>query len=650
MRHAVLSLCLMGFASSQEQGGMEARVRELLEDVQDGVVAHAADVELRALGTIATRDLVRLALADPRQRFAALPYLRASQETATVALEAVLARLSEIGEPEAAHGGRPSRTQIEQRAALDLAEALVPWVPEGATVCAALLARADASPRLRLRGRFSPRTEPRELAKTLQRGELAEVEAALELLARHGRDAAGVCARPLLDLWDARDELLRRTDDHALGVDRGDLHAALAAALLAVVPDDERAADACVELLGTTRSMPVRLDSIQRLGALGEAAARAVPILQNCLYAFDDGLARAALDALAALGPVAAPALPAVEERATTAQDGRTRLLAQLARARVAPTGGEADRIDGLVAELAHPTRWRSARTELLRLGRPAAARLLASFGEDTEPITSSPSFTVDLLHDLGAAARDAAREVLAQPPAGFAHATWLQRRVAVDLLGDDPEPAAAALRAWPGGDDDVVVRTRALQERLTDLARLGEASSDDDLVAALRSGSDAVAERAARVSARRPQVSDAVHAALVARLAREEPLHASNHDALRHAGFARHATAARLCTLPAPPPDAFARLVADLPRGPGLELVQRAMHFAWSPADAAAGLGRLLDSADEDLQIAAAETLARSSPAARLAREDLDRASRFRGTRALRRALAQAVDAARRE
>jgi hypothetical protein len=97
---------------------------------------------------------------------------------------------------------------------------------------------------------------------------------------------------------------------------------------------------------------------------------------------------------------------------------------------------------------------------------------------------------------------------------------------------------------------------------------------------------------------------------------------------------------------MPAATPAAFTVLVPALPRGPRLDLVHRVAHFAWEPHEAAAALAPLLQSDDEDVQVAAAQTLAGLPPAARLARAELQRANRYRGTRARARAFAQALAA----
>lgn len=635
---------------------VSARVRELLEDLSDATVARAAAIELDALGVVATPTLIARALDGGSDQALVLPYLRASEATARVALDAVLARADQVGEPPA---GRPQaalslaagKLWLARRLAADLA----PYVPDAATVCASLLRLAAATDRLSVRCRFAPTTTPLQLAAALTSDQPAAVEVALELLARAGPRAAAACATPLAELFDGREALYERLAQHDTEVRSQDVSVALAAAVLAVLPGDRRTADACVELLQVASSPAQRIELLERLSELGADAAPAVAIVQECCYVTDDLVCRAALDALGRLGATAAPALATIEERAQRAADPETRRLAQVALARVTNPDDVEARVDALVHDLAHQTRWRRARAELVQLGEPAAHRVFALLGDpdrrDAWPLA------VELLHDLGAAGQAVAYAQLAHAPRDFAHATWLRLRVAVDLLADrdSRDRAAQALAAWPTTDADVLRRAAALQARLDALATLARDSDEPAYVAALAHGGPAVVERAARLLAPRgallAQRGDATRelvAALTTALTRVPPDFAANEEALACDGFALGAVATTLFAYSAAPPLAFAVLADQLTLGPLLELVRRVPDLGWSPDIAATHLQRMLADRREDVQIAAADALVRLGPAAGPAVPALERLARTRSSRALERALKRALRAAK--
>jgi len=641
---------------------LDRRVRELLEDLDDATVAAAAEVELRALGPMAAPAIARTALGGTA--FAdALAVLRTDGASARVALQlAVTAARAEI--PVDADVETWRRVAHRRDLALRMVEDLVPFAPGGTGLCAPL--RSDAaSDRLRARCALSFETSPERLAAALTAESLGEVEVALEIVARRGEPAAAACAAALRTLWDQREELRQRAYDQADEdrVDASHLIGTLAEAVLAVLPDDERAAAACAEALGETTSVRRGLHLMDRLAGFGVGAAPAVDLLTHLCSAREDGICRAALDTLGRLGATASPALETIEYCAEHAVDPESRRLARIALTRVRAQEGLAGVVLGLVYDLEHPTRWRQAKAELQRLGAPAAALLFRAL--DAPEHRARRSTIVDALHALGEAASAEAIRFLAQPITSAGEDTPAPC-VAVDLAADHPGPADAAL-SLPDGTAAAARQREGLRERLRVLSRLTNASPDGDLVAALRGGSPALVERAARVLGRRGGLSSAVVAALTDALARPDlDAPASTRAALAAGGTEsvgagagaaeasidgrpRTVVAELLChRAPSPPPSAFDVLVQRLPLGPRLELVRRAPDLGWPPPTTAERLRPLLaDQQGEDVQRAAAETLARLGPAAAAAGDDLRRIASTRCPRGLARAVAGALAAA---
>ncbi|MEZ5965250.1 MAG: hypothetical protein R3F56_15560 [Planctomycetota bacterium] len=616
----------MAIASAPGQEGALAptRIDELIEDLRDGSTAAAADPELRALGVLAVPRLAEVALGDANpDRILVTPYLRATPQVAALALRAALATVATTDD------GTRDATR-----ALALASDLVPFAADGARLCAPLLRAHPDEERLRQRCGFSLDTPMAQLAAALEGGELFQIEVALDLLGRGTPIDAG-CAAAVRALDVHRRELLDQAKDARIS---SRLELTLGEALLAVATTDTELADACAEVAVLTTSMVRRLEMIARLGTLGAAAEPHIDMLCSGLYASDEASCHAAIDALAELGPHAAGAVADLEQRASLAADRRTRHLATLARARVAAPRDAASRFDVLFADLWHPTRWRRARADLLRLGETGAAFAFASMGRE-QPVDAQ-EMLVDLVHAFGPAAVSPARSALGAAAATAASEPGL--RLAVDVLVEHEREAAdrgsldALLQALPS-QLGLPLRERAASLR-------GSPRDLESLVGALGSGDPILIEHAARSLLRPNSQASTGASTRTVRAALERVLSHPGAGTQPDLARARRAAAMALAATANPPALAVDLVTRALPVGPRLELIQRVPGFGWPPEETADLLRPLLsDDQDDEVRRAAAEALAKVPRAAQLALHELRRAARTRQTRALARAIAKA-------
>ena len=227
---------------------MGERVAVLLADFDDADLGKAAHLELSALGTLAAPALARAALADWLSYERTLPYLRAHEASARIALLAAVERAVTLAPTLPANGlAWASRRAVgEYFCAVRLAADLAPYVKDAATLCAPLLVATTEFDRLRVRCGFARDTDVRKLADALSAQTPAALEVALELLRVRDTNSAKVWRRAVQDLWDQRNDLqLSLSDATSRPVDYATVvEALLARAIVVHLPDDQRVGEA----------------------------------------------------------------------------------------------------------------------------------------------------------------------------------------------------------------------------------------------------------------------------------------------------------------------------------------------------------------------------------------------------------------------
>lgn len=640
MSLAFLLLCSLAPVLQGESIG--ARVEDLLLDLEDPLLAHGARIELLALGERAAWEIADRCISPPRHsgdRPARCwqPILQAMGLRAKPALDyAIVVALDQ------------SVDYTRQGRALNLVEALALTVPAPVQT----FARVPETERLVARLALRPPAPPAALAAALSGDDPCALAAALEVLALRGATAARHAPR-VAELWEARETFPANLEPH-----RSQLVDLLAEALIAIQPSYTGIAAAYARVLGQDRPAPQKIEFIAAIAGLGPQAVDAMPALVDALLDFDDRVCRAALEAITRLGAVAVAALPAVEDCIARVADPETQHLARVARRRLSTQRDPKGRIEDLIADLVHPRRWKAAALELGALGAPAAEALL----EYAETVGSRHAGSVvrDILRGLGPALGEAlVRRMPAIPAGGRSMAmdgALVRLTVIVDLAVDAGIAPLVRARLVAAFREDVPSCRAAyarLVGRLDILERLWMDGGEAALELALRGGSAAEAASAARMLRRRAFASRAQIEALADVCARDRSTFPWRDDAEieQDAADPNRDAARALVELAGTDPiaiHAYEELLGDWHVGLGVELLERLAACEAFAADAGRIAASVLHRGDDQLVLAAADTLARLGPAARRAETSLLPIAAQRVNRVTARAAQRALAAIR--
>ena len=642
MSLALLLLCSLAPFTPLVQGeSIGARVEDLLLDLEDPLLARGARIELLALGELAALEIADRCVSLPRHsgdRPARCwqPILQAMGLRAKPALDYAIAVALDR-----------SVDYTRQGRALDLVEALALTVP----VPVQTFARVPETERLVARLALRPSARPAALAAALAGDDPYALAAALEVLALRGATAARHAPR-VAELWEARETLPPSLETH-----RSQLVDLLAEALIAIQPSYAGIAAAYARVLGQDRPAPQKIEFLAAIAGLGPQGVEAVPALVDALLDFDRSVCHAALEAITRLGAVAAAALPAVEDLIVRRADPETQHLARIARRRLSKQRDPQGQIEDLIADLVHPRRWKAAALELGALGAPAAEALL----EHAETVRSRHAGSVvrDILRGFGPALGEALVRRMPVIPAGERNVTVdgaiVRLTALVDLAVDAGIAPVVRARLAAAFQENVACRAHyaRLIGRLDTLEHLWTEGGEAALELALRGGSAAEAASAARMLRRRAFASRTQLEALADVCARDRSTFPWRDDAEieQDAADPNRDAARALVELAGTDPiaiQAYEELLGEWHVGLGVELLEKLAACDAFAADAGRIAASVLHRGDDQLVLAAADTLARLGPAARGAEASLLPIAAQRVNRATARAAQRALAAIR--